>query len=480
MSNEGLNINQFNRAYFIGVGGIGMSALARYFNFQGWKVGGYDKTQTALTANLEAEGIEIHYEDFGLSLPVEFKNIENTLVIYTPAIPVNFGELLHVQYSGYVVKKRAEVLGMITRGSKALGVAGTHGKTTTSAMLAHLLTQSELKCNAFLGGISTNFNSNFVSGDSELTVVEADEFDRSFLQLNPYASIVTSTDVDHLDIYGNNDDFLIGFKEYAKRINPDGYLIRHADVVLSHPNEITYALDQEADFSGRNPRFVNGRFLIDLKTPNGDWSEIELGVPGLHNAENAIACIALCLKLGLTEDVIRHGLKTFAGVKRRFEYHIKEDNFVYIDDYAHHPTEIKALVSSVRLLYPNQRITGVFQPHLFTRTRDFFNEFAYELSQLDEVILLPIYPAREEPIAGITSEALLSKINIEDKKVMTPTEVVSLLIERSRDKQSSDSYRDEQSNDRSIEPSINSTVLLTIGAGDIDRIVPQLKTEFAL
>ena len=239
MSNEDLNINHFNGAYFIGVGGIGMSALARYFNFQGWKVGGYDKTPTLLTALLEKEGIEIHYEDFGPSLPEDFKNIETTLVIYTPAIPINFGELLHVQYSGYAVKKRAEVLGMITRDSKAFGVAGTHGKTTTSAILAHLLNESELKCNAFLGGISTNFNSNFVSGDSNLTVVEADEFDRSFLQLNPFASIITSTDADHLDIYGNNDDFLIGFREYVNRIDPEGYLVRHADVVLNHPNEIT-------------------------------------------------------------------------------------------------------------------------------------------------------------------------------------------------------------------------------------------------
>ena len=464
MSNENLNINHFNGAYFIGVGGIGMSALARYFNFQGWKVGGYDKTPTLLTALLEKEGIEIHYEDFGPSLPEDFKNIETTLVIYTPAIPINFGELLHVQYSGYAVKKRAEVLGMITRDSKAFGVAGTHGKTTTSAILAHLLNESELKCNAFLGGISTNFNSNFVSGDSNLTVVEADEFDRSFLQLNPFASIITSTDADHLDIYGNNDDFLIGFREYVNRIDPEGYLVRHADVVLNHPNEITYALNQEADFCGINPRFEDGRFLIDLKTPDGNWNDIELGVPGLHNAENAIACIALCLKLGVTEEVIRHGLKSFLGVKRRFEYHVKQDNFVYIDDYAHHPTEIKALVSSVRLLYPNQRITGVFQPHLFTRTRDFLDEFAFELSQLDEVILLPIYPAREEPIAGITSEALLAKISITCKKVMSPDEAVQYL----------------KSNDPKTERSNDPMVLLTIGAGDIDRIVPQLKTEFVL
>jgi len=454
LKDENLDINQFDRAYFVGVGGIGMSALARYFKHRGWKVAGYDKTKTPLTEKLESEGIDIHYEDFGPSLPEEYKNIEKTLVIYTPAIPANFGELLHVQYSGYSVKKRAEVLGMITRDSKAIGVAGTHGKTTTSTILAHLLNESELKCNAFLGGISTNFNSNFVSGDSDLTVVEADEFDRSFLQLNPFASIITSTDADHLDIYGNNDDFLAGFKEYAKLIKPDGYLVRHVDVALDHPNEITYGLNREADFSGSNPRFENGRFLFDLKTPNGIWENVEFGVPGLHNAENAIACVAICLNLGLSEEVIRHGLKTFSGVKRRFEYHVRKDDFVYIDDYAHHPTEIKALVSSVKLLYPNQRITGVFQPHLFSRTRDFFDEFANELSQLDEVILLPIYPAREEPLPGITSDALLDKITSTDKKLYSPEEAVKHL------------------------KSNNEGVVLTIGAGDIDRIVPMLKNEF--
>lgn len=431
-----------------------MSALARYFNHRGWKVSGYDKTRTPLTDSLEQEGIDIHYEDLGPSLPEEFKNTDKTLVIYTPAIPQNFGELLYVQYNGYAVKKRAEVLGMITRDSKALGVAGTHGKTTTSTILAHLLNESELKCNAFLGGISTNFNSNFVSGDSDMTVVEADEFDRSFLQLNPFASIITSTDADHLDIYGSNDDFLEGFKEYSKLINPDGCLVRHVDVALNHPNEITYALNREADFSGSNPRFEDGCFLFDIKTPDSLWENVEFGVPGLHNAENAIACVALCLYLGLSEEVVRHGLKTFSGVKRRFEYHVRNDDFVYIDDYAHHPTEIKALVSSVRLLYPNQRITGVFQPHLFTRTRDFFDEFAHELSKLDEVILLPIYPAREQPIQGITSEALLAKISVEDKKLYSPSEAVQNLKSSSQG------------------------VVLTIGAGDIDRIVPLLKNEF--
>lgn len=459
MSDQDLNINQFDRAYFIGVGGIGMSALARYFNQQGWKVAGYDKTETPLTLNLAKEGIEVHYEDFGPSLPEAFQNKEKTLVIYTPAIPANFGELLYVQYNEFTVKKRAEVLGMITRDSKALGVAGTHGKTTTSTMLAHLLNESDLKCNAFLGGISTNFNSNFVSGDSNLTVIEADEFDRSFLQLNPFASIITSTDADHLDIYGSTDVFLEGFKEYAKRIDPNGFLVRHVSVDLTHQNTITYSLDLDADFSGSNPRFENDCFLIDLKTPDQLWENIELGVPGLHNAENAIACIALCLQLGLSEETIREGLKTFSGVKRRFEYHVRSKDFVYIDDYAHHPTEINALVSSIRLLYPDHKITGVFQPHLFTRTRDFFDEFAEELSQLDEVILLPIYPAREEPIAGITSDALLNKMANIDKKVLTPSEAVQHV----------------SSNSRKLS---GRNVVLTLGAGDIDRIVPLLKNAF--
>ena len=451
MSSISTNIDQFDRAYFIGVGGIGMSALARYFNSKGWIVGGYDKTDTHLTKQLESEGIEIHYRDLGSDIPTQFHDVTKTLVIYTPAIPTDFGELTHVQRYKYTVKKRAEVLGMITRNSKALGVAGTHGKTTTSTMLAHLLNESKLKCNAFLGGISTNFQSNFVSGESDLTVVEADEFDRSFLQLSPFASIVTSTDADHLDIYGSNDCFLDGFKEYVKRIHSDGFLVRHSSVGISHENEVTYGFHSSADYTGLNPRFLDGRFLIDVDTPDGIWKEVELGIPGLHNAENAIACIALCIGLGLDEDVIRYGLKTFSGVKRRFEYHIRSDELTYIDDYAHHPTEISALVSSVRLLYPNQKITGVFQPHLFSRTRDFFDEFASELSRLDEVVLLPIYPAREEPLPGITSEALLQKIEGIEKRLVSPSEAVRYLSMKS------------------------SGVLLTIGAGDIDRIVPHLK-----
>lgn len=445
-----VDIAQFDRAYFIGVGGIGMSALARYFLSLGWSVAGYDKTPSALTEILVSEGVAIHFEDFGPVLPEEFRDVERTLVVYTPAIPRNFGELLHVQHSGYTVKKRAEVLGMITRNSKGLAVAGTHGKTTTSTLLAHILNETTQKCNAFLGGIGTNFNSNFVSGDSDWTVVEADEFDRSFLHLHPFASIITSTDADHLDIYGNSDDFLVGFQEYASQVQSDGQLIHHVSVDLKHPNAVSYALSAPADFRGENISFENGFFQLDVHTPNGTWQNVRLGVPGIHNAENAIACLALCQFIGLSEAEIRHGLETFKGVKRRFEYLIRTPNLVYIDDYAHHPTEIKALIDSVQLLYPGQKITGVFQPHLFSRTRDFFDGFAAQLSRLDEAILLPIYPAREEPIAGVTSEALLNAMTSGKKAVLSPLDAVAQLSNR-------------------IEG-----VVLTIGAGDIDRIVSPL------
>lgn len=448
------NINQFDRAYFIGAGGIGMSALARYFNSLGWKVAGYDKTSTSLTKTLEAEGIEIHYEDLNNSIPQYFQDIEKTLVIYTPAIPSNMGELLHVKHKGFALFKRAQVLGMITRNSKALGVAGTHGKTTTSTMLAHILDQTSYKCNAFLGGIATNFNSNFISSTtSEYTVIESDEFDRSFLQLTPFASIVTSTDADHLDIYGSNDVFQEGFKEYVKLINKDGFLVRHKNVELTHPNTITYGLESDADFIGLNLRFEKGSFMFDIQTPSEIWQSVELGIPGIHNAENAIACIALCLELGLTEPKIRSGLKSFAGVKRRFEYHVRKKNLVYIDDYAHHPTEIHALISSVKLLYPNQKITGVFQPHLFTRTRDFMEGFCEELSQIDDLILLPIYPAREEPIAGITSEAILDKVTNSKRQVLSPLDAINH-VTKTRE-----------------------GVVLTIGAGDIDRIIEPIKKK---
>lgn len=446
-----MHIGQFDHVYFIGVGGIGMSALARYFCHQGMTVGGYDKTPSELTATLESEGVAVHYDDLGANLPEEFLDVSKTLVVYTPAIPKEMEELLFVREAGYTVLKRAEVLGLITRNSKAIGVAGTHGKTTTSTMLAHLLNESALGCNAFLGGIATNFNSNFVSHPtSEWTVIEADEFDRSFLQLDPYASIITSTDADHLDIYGDNDTFLEGFRSYAGLVAEDGFLVQHNNVELAQDGRQIYGLDTDTAYSLHNLRFKEGRFLFDVNSPEGEMNEVELGIPGIHNAENALACIAVGQNLGIPEEVIRSAMKSFKGVKRRFEYHVRKEELVYIDDYAHHPTEIKALIDSVRLLYPEKKIIGAFQPHLYSRTRDFFDGFAEELSQLDELVLLPIYPARELPIEGVTSEALLEKIDV-DKKLMTRDNATTYLSE------------------------LKEGVVLTIGAGDIDRMIPELK-----
>ncbi len=448
---ENLNISQFNRAYFIGVGGIGMSALARYFKRMGWDVAGYDKTPSPLTDVLQKEGVDVHFDDLGDQLPEAFRSIENTLVVYTPAIPSGHGELQHVQSAGYTVLKRAAVLGLITRNSKGIGVAGTHGKTTTSTMLAHILSQSPLGCNAFLGGISTNVQSNFIHHDSSpITVVEADEFDRSFLQLSPLVAIVTSTDADHLDIYGEEEQFIESFSMYVDKIHPNGFLVKQVDVELVGPRTLTYAIEKNADYAGSNLRAESGQFTMDVHTPNGNWAAVQLGLPGKHNAENALACIAVASELGLTEEEIRSGLSSFRGVKRRFEYHIQEESRIYIDDYAHHPTEIDALVESVRQLYPDKTLTGVFQPHLFSRTRDFFDEFAASLSKLDELVLLPIYPARELPIEGITSERLLEKVALDKKFHMTREDAGDFVTSPERE------------------------VLLKIGAGDIDRIVPQI------
>jgi UDP-N-acetylmuramate--alanine ligase len=448
-------LENFKNVYFLGIGGIGMSALARYFKQLGCNVAGYDKTETTLTKQLIAEGIDVHHTDFNSSIPKPFNQKEVTLIVYTPAVPKNLGELMFFQHYEFELLKRSEVLGLITKTSKGLGVAGTHGKTTTSAMLAHILNESELKCTAFLGGISSNFNSNLlVNTSSEYTVIEADEFDRSFLKLSPFASIITSVDPDHLDIYGDSRHFVKGFELYAQLTNTDGIVIQKFGLNLTSPSpSLSYGMNcPKADYCGENPRIENEHFYIDLQSPTGKWNDIQLGIPGIHNAENAIACIALCMFLDLAEEEIRKGLKSFKGVKRRFEYHAKSQNLIYIDDYAHHPTEINALLSSIKLMYPDRKITGIFQPHLFSRTRDFFDAFAKELSELDELILLPIYPAREEPLEGITSEALLSKITIADKKCMSAQETIDYLSSKTEG------------------------VFLTIGAGDIDRIVEPLKS----
>lgn len=452
-----IELSSFSNAYFLGIGGIGMSALARYFKSLGWQVAGYDKTSSPLTRALEGEGIAIHYEDWNNQIPAPFDNKSSTLVIVTPAVPKNLGELIHFEYQGYELVKRSEVLGLITRTSKGLGVAGTHGKTTTSTMLAHVLYQSEVGCRAFLGGISTNYSSNLLlHANSPYTVIEADEFDRSFLRLSPFSSIITSADPDHLDIYGDAQHFREGFEMYANLHPAEGFVVQKYGLNLpTNAQVVKYAIDEkQADYCGHSLRYEDGKFLLNVTTPLGEWHDVEVGIPGKHNAENAVACIALCTLLGLDETTIRKGLSSFLGVKRRFEYHIKSQNLIYIDDYAHHPTELKALIDSIRLMYPTKKVCGVFQPHLFTRTRDFYAGFVEQLSRLDEVILMPIYPAREEPIPGITSDALLEQITTGDKSLKNPSEVVAYLSEQKEG------------------------VYLTIGAGDIDRIVPEIEKNW--
>ena len=444
---------QYKHVYFIGIGGIGMSALARYFKQNGLHVGGYDKTPSPLTKQLEEEGCEIHFDDLGEQLPEAFTDISNTLVIYTPAIK-QLEEMNFFKRVGFALLKRAEVLGMLTRQSKGLCVAGTHGKTTTSSMLAFILDQSNWKCNAFLGGIATNFQSNLVlDNDSPYTVIEADEFDRSFLHLSPFASIITSADPDHLDIYGTAEQFKEGFRQFAMKLDPKGICLQKEGLHLpTLGSSFTYAVDSEsADYSVSNLNWKNGFLCGDIRLKYSWWLDVQFGLPGIHNAENALACVGLLHELGMDEEQIRSGLKHFLGVKRRFEYIIRSEKLVYVDDYAHHPQEIKALVSSIRLLYPGKKITGIFQPHLFSRTKDFAEDFAQELSELDELILLPIYPAREEPIHGISSDWLLDKCKNNQKSMKKPSEVLPYLS------------------------NFTEGILLTIGAGDIDRIVSSLK-----
>jgi UDP-N-acetylmuramate--alanine ligase len=453
LSKKMQQFEKYKQVYFIGIGGIGMSALARYFNQNGLTVGGYDKTPSPLTKQLELEGCLIHFDDLDNQLPEQFTDQTTTLVVYTPAIK-QLGELNYFKNGGFTLLKRAEVLGMLTRQSKGLCVAGTHGKTTTSSMLAFMLDQSDMKCNAFLGGIATNFQSNLVlNKDSLFTVIEADEFDRSFLHLSPFASIITSADPDHLDIYGTAEQFKEGFRQFAMKLDPKGICLQKEGLHLpSLGTTFTYAVESEsADYSVFNLHWIDGFLCGDIRLKNTWWRTVQFGLPGIHNAENALACVGLLHELGMDEIQIRSGLKNFLGVKRRFEYIIRTENLVYVDDYAHHPQEIAALVSSIKLLYPGKKITGVFQPHLFSRTKDFAEDFAKELSELDELILLPIYPAREEPIQGITSEWLFSKCKNTQKSIKKPSELLPYLSQYTEG------------------------VLLTIGAGDIDRLVPSLK-----
>ena len=459
--------------YFLGIGGIGMSALARFFKQRGDNVSGYDRTQSPLTEELEKEGMCVHYCDDPTLIPDDID-----LVIYTPAIPQDLQEFVVLQERGVKMEKRSKVLGELTRGKKCIAVAGSHGKTTTSTLIAHLLSHTGIGCTAFLGGISKNFGSNLhVDNKSEYVVVEADEYDRSFLQLYPHYAVITATDPDHLDIYGTHEAMLKAYVQFANQSDADGKLFlkqgvfttsdgelyghHHDDEHDEHSHEgfdfikrpyaVYTAHGVDADYYAINVRAYNGNIFFDMRTPEGVLYDLELDGTALFNVENAVAASAVALSCGVDQYQLRSGLKSFAGVRRRFDYRIKEKNLVYIDDYAHHPQEIASTIESVRFLYPGKRVVGIFQPHLYSRTRDFADEFASVLQSLDEIIMMPIYPAREKPILGVTSSMVLRKMDSMSKYLCTADQVLELV------------------------PALCPDIVLSLGAGDIDRLVPRLE-----
>lgn len=433
----------------MGIGGIGMSAIARYFAKRGVVVCGYDKTRTNLTIDLEHEGILISYLDDESSLPVCFhENHDDTLVVYTPAIPKNSIILNHFKDKGFSLKKRSEVLGIISQGMFCVAVAGTHGKTTTSSMIAHILTDTGFGCTAFLGGITTNYNSNVLFGKNNVVVVEADEYDRSFLTLHPDVAVITSMDADHLDIYGDESHLHESFNLFANQIKADGKLFVKDGLPM---HGITYAANDHAALQASNIRPENGRFVFDFNDGYTTIKDLSLAMPGKHNVENAVAAIGVALSLGIHAKSIKKAVETFKGVKRRFETIVNQPDHIYIDDYAHHPEELKACFDAVRQLHPDKKLTVIFQPHLFTRTRDFADEFAKVLSTADEMILLEIYPARELPIEGINSQMLLDKLTIDKKELCGKDSVVAHLKNKKPE------------------------LLLTVGAGDIDTLIEPLK-----
>lgn len=456
-----MNFNQINKVYFIGVGGIGMSALARYFQSQGKEVSGYDKTETVLTKQLVEEGITVHYEDRGKAVVDEFGRFDS-LIIYTPAIPSEMKELLAFQEYDYTLIKRAKALGIISDEFETFAVAGTHGKTTTSTILAHVLNCTDKKVNAFIGGIASNYNSNcIINPESTRVVVEADEFDRSFLELQPNYSIITSIDADHLDIYGDGDQLKKSFNDFINLSKAYGVLMINSKIDLSSFDISTslrintYGVDDRPDWRLHALRYTDGKFFFDIISHSKIFRNIEFGLPGQHNAENATAVFALCFELGIAEENIREGFKTFKGVKRRFDFKVRTEKIVVIDDYAHHPTEIDAFLRSVKKLYPQKKITAVFQPHLFSRTRDFMDDFAVSLALADELYLLPIYPAREEPIEGITSDVLLEEINMYDKQLSSLSTIVHDLSQSEHE------------------------VVCILGAGDIDTVVDAIAKHYS-
>lgn len=446
-----MKLNDIKAVYFVGIGGIGMSAIARYFLHRGLVVGGYDKTPSDLTEKLQQEGAQIHYEEDIQQIPQDCRNAESCLVVYTPAIPSEHKELIYFKTNGFEIQKRAQVLGTLTHSLKGLCVAGTHGKTTTSSMAAHILHQSHIDCNAFLGGITKNYGTNYIlSEKSPFVVIEADEFDRSFHWLTPFASVITATDADHLDIYGTEEAYLESFRHYSSLILPGGYLIIHTGLKMQaavQEGVKTYTYSREdGDFHAEHIKIGNGEIRFDLISPLGNISDIQLGVPVSVNIENGIAAMALAQIAGATLEEIRHAMASFSGVDRRFDFHLKTDKMVYLSDYAHHPAEIRQSILSVKQLYEGRRIKVIFQPHLYTRTRDFYKEFADALSLVDDVTIMDIYPAREQPIPGVSSSLIYDNLRPGIQKEICRKEDVLEVVRRG-----------------------GFDVLVTLGAGDIEN-----------
>ncbi|MBK5209480.1 MAG: UDP-N-acetylmuramate--L-alanine ligase [Flavobacteriaceae bacterium] len=445
-----MNLERIHNVYFVGIGGIGMSAIANYFKSNGKNVAGYDKVSTKITNSLQQMGIEVHFEDSINLIPLEFKDNEQTLVVYTPAIPKNNAEFNYFLENKFVVLKRSEILGEITENTFCLAVAGTHGKTTTSTILGHILKEAGLNATSFLGGISENYKSNLILGGSEISVVEADEFDRSFLKLSPNIACITSMDADHLDIYGEKAELEKSFKDFADKVS-DTLIVRKGLPLKG----ITYGINEDADYDAKNLKIEEGAYIFDVQTPSETIENIKINLPGKHNVLNAVAALAMANIFGVSLQVIAKALLTFKGIERRFSYKIKRENLVLIDDYAHHPTEINAVIDSVREMYPTKKIAGIFQPHLYSRTRDFINDFAASLSRFDALILLDIYPARELPIDGVTSAWLLDKITIENKQISSKENLVENILK------------------------LDSQIIVMIGAGDIGELVEVIKNALS-
>ena len=442
-----MNLNQINNVYFIGIGGIGMSNLARYFKNLGKRVVGYDKTPSALTDELIASGISIHFEDAIDLIPIDFY-VENTLVVVTPAVPITHSEWNYFTERNFEIKKRSEVLGLITKDTFCFAVAGTHGKTTTSGILGHIMYESGADVTAFIGGIVENYNSNLIGSGKTITVVEADEFDRSFLHLHPNIACITSMDADHLDIYGTSEAIEESFVEFANKIEDKSHLFITNELPIEG---VICSVNEESIYKAFNVRVGNGSYIFDVQTPTEVIKDLHFGLPGRHNLMNALMAIAMANLFGTPTVEIAKAIASFKGIKRRFSYQIKTESKVYIDDYAHHPTEINAVYQAVRELYPGQKVLAVFQPHLFSRTRDFADDFAKSLSAFDEVVLLDIYPARELPMEGINSKWLMQKMTNNSKKLITKSDLVPFIL------------------------ASDASIIVTIGAGDIGELVPTIK-----